>query len=575
MRRQRKEKKEAIPDMASLLDARDYTGAITLIDFERKIFMDKKQASGWRSGAGGEYQWVEGGSASLTMEEAKQDEERVMWLAYAAFHLGSYQQALDSYQSLLDKGSDDAMLHVYMGCCLERLGWHAEAEERALKGPACPLQNRLLFHLAHRLNDENKLMMHHQKLADTTLDQLSLASIHFLRNHFQEATDIYKRLLLENRDYTALNVYVALCYYKLDYYDVSLEILAAYLQAHPDSSVALNLKACNQFRLYDGKAAEAELAPLTKEALSVDKIESKLVRHNMVVFQNGERALQILPPLVGVVPEARLNLVIYHMHMGEVQEAFELMKDIEPSSPQEYILKGVTNLSIGQAMDSREHLKVAQQYFQLLGASASECDTIPGRQCMASCFFILRQFDDVLIYLSSIEAYFPSDPTFLYNYAIARAAAGKYKEAEPALLALQSGASAEELSKDYIFQMWLARCLVMNGKARNAWEIYLKMEGTQESFAMLQLLANDCYRAGAFLYAAKAFDTLERLDPNPEYWDGKRGACVGAFQMVIANKERKETLREVIGMLKSSRNPQVEYLNRVMKKWAREHSVSV
>ena len=76
--------------------------------------------------------------------------------------------------------------------------------------------------------------------------------------------------------------------------------------------------------------------------------------------------------------------------------------------------------------NSREHLKVAQQYFQLLGASASECDTIPGRQCMASCFFILRQFDDVLVYLSSIEAYFPSDPTFLYNFAIAKAAAGDF-----------------------------------------------------------------------------------------------------------------------------------------------------
>ena len=224
----------------------------------------------------------------MTAEEAKQDEERVMWLAYAAFHLGSYQQAMDAYRSLIEKGSDDPMLHVYMGCCLERLGWHTEAEEKALQGPACPLHNRLLFHLAHRLNDENKLMMHHQKLADTTLDQLSLASIHFLRNHFQEATDIYKRLLLENRDYTALNCYVALCYYKLDYYDVSLEILAAYLQAHPDSSIALNLKACNQFRLYDGKAAEAELGPLTKDAVSIDKIESALVRHNMVVFQQGE-----------------------------------------------------------------------------------------------------------------------------------------------------------------------------------------------------------------------------------------------------------------------------------------------
>ena len=30
-------------------------------------------------------------------------------------------------------------------------------------------------------------------------------------------------------------------------------------------------------------------------------------------------------------------------------------------------------------------------------------DTIPGRQCMASCFFLLKQFDDVLIYLNSIK----------------------------------------------------------------------------------------------------------------------------------------------------------------------------
>lgn len=49
---------------------------------------------------------------------------------------------------------------------------------------------------------------------------------------------------------------MALCYYKLDYYDVSQEVLAVYLQSIPDSTIALNLKACNHYRLYNGKAAE-------------------------------------------------------------------------------------------------------------------------------------------------------------------------------------------------------------------------------------------------------------------------------------------------------------------------------
>ena len=39
---------------------------------------------------------------------------------------------------------------------------------------------------------------------------------------------------------------------------------------------------------------------------------------------------------------------------------------------------------------------------------------------------------------------------------------------------------------------------------------------------------------GQFYYSAKAFDMLERLDPNPEYWEGKRGAAIGLFQMIIA-----------------------------------------
>lgn len=103
-------------------------------------------------------------------------------------------------------------------------------------------------------------------------------------------------------------------------------------------------------------------------------------------------------------------------------------------------------------------------------------DTIPGRQCMSSCFFLLKQFEDVLIYLNSIKAsinivcimkmvqciliaikvlrknwllkvrvpvcnvfmamsiclqsYFYNDDSFNFNYAQAKAAVGNFKESE-------------------------------------------------------------------------------------------------------------------------------------------------
>ena len=36
----------------------------------------------------------------------------------------------------------------------------------------------------------------------------------------------------------------------------------------------------------------------------------------------------------------------------------------------------------------------------MVGSSASECDTIPGRQAMASCFFLMKLFEDVLVFLN-------------------------------------------------------------------------------------------------------------------------------------------------------------------------------
>jgi intraflagellar transport protein 56 len=125
-----------------------------------------------------------------------------------------------------------------------------------------------------------------------------------------------------------------MCYYKLDYYDVSQDVLSIYLQNHTDSVVAINLKACNHFKLYNGKAAENELKLLTDNSHPNFKFAEDLIKHNLVVFRSGEGALQVLPDLVDVIPEARLNLAIYYLKNDETLAAYNLMKDVEPSTPQ-------------------------------------------------------------------------------------------------------------------------------------------------------------------------------------------------------------------------------------------------
>ncbi len=255
------QKRKEFPDLEEFLSARDFTGAITLLEFKR--------------------------------HSEQQDKEVDLWIAYCAFHLGDYKRAAEEYKKLLSDSKLAPMVHIYLACCYFFLGMYKEAQDEAKEGAQCRLQNRLLFHIAHKFNDERLLLTYHNNLCDVLEDQLCLSSIHCLRNHHQEAIDIYKRIMMENRDYLALNVYLGLCYYKIDYYDVSQEVLGMYLQQYPDSATAVNLRACINYRLYNGKMAAAELKALQESASPSFTYAKDLINHNLVVFRNGEGALQV------------------------------------------------------------------------------------------------------------------------------------------------------------------------------------------------------------------------------------------------------------------------------------------
>lgn len=198
-------RKKQVPELKDFLDRRDYIGAITLLEFNK--------------------------SAGQPLEDSE------MWLGFCFCHLGESRKALEVYTALSQEPGCDPNCFTYMAVCYFMLGMYKEADATAKRGPDSPLQNRLLFHLSHKFGDESQLMAYHQNLQDVIEDQLTLASIHYvsrtnklrfslhpslrflavmlltsapmqMRSHYQEAIDIYKRILLEHREYLALNVYI-------------------------------------------------------------------------------------------------------------------------------------------------------------------------------------------------------------------------------------------------------------------------------------------------------------------------------------------------------------------------------
>jgi intraflagellar transport protein 56 len=406
-------------------------------------------------------------------------------------------------------------------------------------------------------------------------DQLSLAALQYLKSEYDEAVEIYKKIYMDKK-YDALNIYLAMCYYKLEYFDIALDLVNHYLSNHKESLVANNLKAAIEYNSTgNDKAAQNYLIALQDMCKSTNNLieESDLLRHNMAVFDNEENSnsnkLKVFSSLIDIIPEAKLNLIIYYLRNDQVNQAYNLIKDIQPQNTKEYILKAVVHCLLGQQGDkNQDHLKKAQTYFQSIGASASECDTIEGRQCMASCFRLNGIYNDEIIYLESIESYMKDDDDFCWNYGIALGACQKYKEAEEVLSRIKK----EKYKNDQVYLTWLSRCYIMNGKPEYAWNIYISIENHLIAVALLAFIAHEFYRMGHFYYAFKAFLFFEKFSPSAENTNGKTSSAIGVFYQLVVGKIGSERLQEVIIYL--SDGPQTDDIKKaikVFKKWGKEN----
>ncbi|CAI4226391.1 unnamed protein product [Auanema sp. JU1783] len=525
-----------LPELDEYLLKRDYAGAISMLEFKVK--------------------------------SANRDESTELWLGHCYFRAGEFKKACEVYERMLKLESCPNEVYVYLGCCFLFLGMYKEAKETAEKCKRSPLQNRLMFHVSHKLGDEKKLMLHHQQLGEVLEDQLSLASIHYMRQHYAEAIEIYKSILTQNTNMIAVNVYMAMCYYKMDYYDVAMEMLAVYLKSFPDSPAALNLKACITYKTYMGKAALAEVDQIQKGTLYPAIRE--LLNHNMVVFKEGDGALQVFPGMVNDVPEARLNLIIYNLRIEDIGTALNLCQELEPQRPLEFLIKAIVFTFWGNNRESKDHLKTAEQFFKMVGESLLEADTIIGRQAMASSYFLQQKFDDVKVYLHSVKAYHVNDDTFHWNYGQALLACRNYKEAEEELLAVTS--SIRDAS---LYKYFLARAFIMNGKPQFAWDLYTRTKDNKVSFTLLRIIAHDCYKAEEYYFAAKGFDGLEKIDPSPEHWQGKMCSVAGVFKLLIAGKASNEQMSEVLIFLERGGQPQSDSLANTIRGWARRNQINL
>ena len=259
--------------------------------------------------------------------------------------LGNYNNAKDVYLKLLSSSSEDVpkSTNLFLAVAYLYLGQYNEAEQIALSNDdedLAELKTRILLQVAAKTRNETKIAEYRQLLSETSKeDKLTSAAVDFsIRHRYEDCIDTYKSILTSDSDHLALYVYSAMALFKMGLDEESLQALSVYTQTNPQSAIATNLQACCAYHL---RNKEAALEVLDTQCDSKTMDENNVVRHNSVVFKNGDGALQTLPGLVGQIPEARTNLAVYYLKENELDLAAELINEMDADSPHSHLVLGI------------------------------------------------------------------------------------------------------------------------------------------------------------------------------------------------------------------------------------------
>lgn len=485
-----------------------------------------------------------------------------LWKGYALFHLGHYEEAIDVYQQLLTNDPDDLLLNLYISSCYYYLGDYENAKKFANLGPSSDFRTRLLFHIAHKLNDEQELLQAHSQLIGTLENQLSLAAIHYMRANYQDAIEIYQRLLMQHPEFLALFVYIAMCQYKIECFEESNESVDQYLSVNSDSAVALNLKSCDYLRLFDPDIAESQILQIQKFSSASYDFVGILVKHNICVFHDGIDGFTIFTPLVNSLHEARYNLCILYMRDSNPTEAFNLLNEqFQALDLNENLLKASVQLSLGQVTSDTNLIEEANEVFKEVGEMDVVKDTVVGRQALATSKFIVGEYDNVLRIFNTIEDQMTENDEFNYNKAMALASLSRWAEAERYFLLVKN----QSYTKEIYYCSWLCRCYIKNKKLEQAWNLYMEATSPEDSKTLLVIIANDCYQCSEFYYSMRAYNMLASCDEEPSYREGMISAAIGVFRNILSRKDTADKLQDVFACLEAE--PAAEQILQIIREY--------